>query len=129
MLTEDYIVRMIRDMGQMLARVLGSSAWEPEETAEQWVERTSGSAPLWDELCRLCGLGEINRAENLLFEELDFSDESTFPIALGFYEHLNRFSDKELEAWDYSREEIFDGLRDCAEQYGVDPQLLEAFRP
>ena len=46
--------------------------------------------------------GEINRAENLLFEELDFSDEST-PIALGFYEHLNRFSDKELEAWDYSR--------------------------
>lgn len=84
--------------------------------------------PLWDELCRLCGLGEINRAENLLFEELDFSDESTFPIALGFYEHLNRFSDKELEAWDYSREEIFDGLRDCAEQYGVDPQLLEAFR-
>ena len=57
MLTEDYIVRMIRDMGQMLARVLGSSAWEPEETAEQWVERTSGSTPLWDELCRLCGLG------------------------------------------------------------------------
>lgn len=26
MLTEDYIVRMIRDMGQMLARVLGSQA-------------------------------------------------------------------------------------------------------
>ena len=26
MLTEDYIVRMIRDMGQMLARVLGSPA-------------------------------------------------------------------------------------------------------
>ena len=45
MLTEDYIVRMIRDMGQMLARVLGSDAWEPEETAEQWVERTIGSTP------------------------------------------------------------------------------------
>ena len=46
MLTEDYIVRMIRDMGQMLARVLGSSAWEPEETAEQWVERTSAESPV-----------------------------------------------------------------------------------
>ena len=128
MLTEDEIVRMFRDMGLMRARGLGSSACEPEETAEQWVERTSGSTPLWDELCRLCGLGEINRAENLLFEGLDISDVSTFPSALGFCGHLNRFSDKELEAWDYSREEIFDGLRDCAEQYGVDPQLLEAFR-
>ena len=37
--------------------------------------------------------------------------------------------DQELEARDYSREEIFEGVKDCAEQYGVDPQLLEAFRP
>ena len=81
-----------------------------------------------EELKALCSHGQVNLAEDRLFEELDFSDESTFPIALGFYEHLNRFSDKELEAWDYSREEIFDGLRDCAEQYGVAPQLLEAFR-
>lgn len=128
MLTEDYIVRMIRDMGQMLARVLGSQAWEPDRCAEVWEAAAGDCPPLLEELKALCGLGEINRAENLLFEELDFSDESTFPIALGFYEHLNHFSDKELEAWDYSREEIFDGLRDCAEQYGVDPQLLEAFR-
>ena len=37
-------------------------------------------------------------------------------------------SDRELEAWDYSREEIYEGLRDCALEYGVDPQLTEAFR-
>ena len=73
--------------------------------------------------------GELNAAENLLFEELDFSDPGTLPIALAFYEHLNRFTDQELEARDYSREEIFEGVKDCAEQYGVDPQLLEAFRP
>ena len=118
MLTEDYIVRMIRDMGQMLARVLGSQAWEPDRCAE-----------VWEELKALCGRGEINAAENLLFEELDFSDPGTLPIALAFYEHLNRFTDQELEARDYSREEIFEGVKDCAEQYGVDPQLLEAFRP
>ena len=33
MLTEDYIVRMIRDMGQMLARVLGSSRTIPSAPA------------------------------------------------------------------------------------------------
>ena len=132
MLTEDYIVRMIRDMGQMLARVLGSQAWEPDRCAEVWeaaAARVGNLASTLEELKALCGRGEINAAENLLFEELDFSDPGTLPIALAFYEHLNRFSDQELEARDYSREEIFEGVKDCAEQYGVDPQLLEAFRP
>lgn len=103
MLTEDYIVRMIRDMGQMLARVLGSQAWEPDRCAEVWEAAAGDCPPLLEELKALCGRGEINAAENLLFEE--------------------------LEARDYSREEIFEGVKDCAEQYGVDPQLLEAFRP
>ena len=44
MLTEDYIVRMIRDMGQMLARVLGSQAWEPDRCAEVW-EACRGGLP------------------------------------------------------------------------------------
>ena len=88
-----------------------------------------GDARSLEELKALCGRGEINAAENLLFEELDFSDPGTLHIALAFYEHLNRFTDQELEARDYSREEIFEGVKDCAEQYGMDPQLLEAFRP
>ncbi|CCX38056.1 putative uncharacterized protein [Clostridium sp. CAG:1013] len=128
MLTEDYIVRMIRDMGRLLARVLGSDALEPE-TVEASSSLPSGDGlPLLEELKNMCGRGEINQAEDLLFERLDFSDPSTFPIALVFYQHLNEFSDKELEAWDYSREEIFQGLEDCAREYGVDPQLMEAFR-
>ena len=103
MLTEDYIVRMIRDMGQMLARVLGSQAWEPDRCAEVWEAAAGDCPPLLEELKALCGRGEINAAENLLFEELDFSDPGTLPIALAFYEHLNRFTDQELEARDYSR--------------------------
>ncbi len=129
MLTEDYIIRMIRDMGKMLARVLGSDGLEPEETIEEWAERSSGDSLFLKELYDLCDRGEINRAENLLFEQLDFSDSTTLPIVLGFYQHLNGFSDKELEMGNYSREEIFEGLTDCAEQYGIDPQLMNAFCP
>mgnify|MGYP001030421077 CR=1 FL=1 len=76
MLTEDYIVRMIRDMGQMLARVLGSQAWEPDRCAEVWEAAAGDCPPLLEELKALCGRGEINAAENLLFEELDFSVRS-----------------------------------------------------
>ena len=129
MLTEDYIVRMIRDMGQMLARVLGSQAWEPDRCAEVWEAAARGLPSPAGGAESPVRPGGNQRAENLLFEELDFSDPGTLPIALAFYEHLNRFTDQELEARDYSREEIFEGVKDCAEQYGVDPQLLEAFRP
>ena len=128
MITEDYILRMIQEMGQMLARILGSDALDPTDQVQLEALHAGDGLGFLEELKALCSHGQVNLAEDRLFEELDFSDEFTFPIALGFYEHLNRFSDKELEAWDYSREEIFDGLRDCAEQYGVDPQLLEAFR-
>lgn len=128
MLTEDYIVRMIRDMGRLLARVLGSDALEPETVETSSFLPSGDGLPLLEELKNMCGRGEINQAEDLLFERLDFSDPSTFPTALAFYQHLNEFSDKELEAWDYSREEIFQGLEDCAREYGVDPQLMEAFR-
>ena len=129
MLTEDYIIRMIRDMGTLLSRVLGREVPMLEEEQERLQGVSAGTVPpLLAELKALCDRGEINRAENLLFDTLDFSDPATFPVALGFYEHLNGFSDRELEARDYSREEIFDGLRDCAENYGIDPQLVESFR-
>ena len=55
MLTEDYIVRMIRDMGQMLARVLGSQAWEPDRCAEVWEAAAGDCPPLLEELKALCG--------------------------------------------------------------------------
>lgn len=56
MLTEDYIVRMIRDMGRMLARVLGSDALEPERAVELWTDRAGDCPPLLEEL-RPCATG------------------------------------------------------------------------
>ena len=129
MLTEDYIVRMIRDMGRMLARILGSDAWEPEQAALSLETGTGDTLPLLEELKNLCGLGQVNQAEDRLFAEVDFFNPDTLPVVLEFYDYLNGFSDRELEAWEYSREEIFEGLRDCARLYGVDPQLMDVFRP
>ena len=60
MLTEDYIVRMIRDMGRMLARVLGSDALEPERAVELWTERAGDCPPLLEELKALCDRGTVS---------------------------------------------------------------------
>ena len=119
MLTEDYIVRMIRDMGQMLARVLGSQAWEPDRCAEVWEAAAGDCPPLLEELKALCGRGEINAAENLLFEEVDPADKKYLEMALAFYMYLNEFDDDFLYTNNYSREEIVDGINAISAEFGI----------
>ena len=125
---DDYVMRTISDLVKAIARLfLGKDNVDYDLPTNEADDTEMDNR--FRRLTALAEEGNINEAENLLFEELDFSDPGTLPIALAFYEHLNRFTDQELEARDYSREEIFEGLRDCAEQYGIDPQLAESFHP
>ncbi len=127
MITEDYILRMIQEMGQMLARILGSDALDPTDQVQPETLHAGDGLGFLEELKALCSHGQVNLAEDRLFEELDFSAPSALVTVLGFYEYVNSFSDQQLEAWGYSREEIYQGLADCGERFGVDPRLLGAF--
>jgi hypothetical protein len=126
-ITEDYILRMIQEMGQMLARILGSDALDPTDQVQLETLHAGDGLGFLEELKALCSHGQVNLAEDRLFEELDFSAPSALVTVLGFYEYVNSFSDQQLEAWGYSREEIYQGLADCGERFGVDPRLLGAF--
>lgn len=127
MITEDYILRMIQEMGQMLARILGSDALDSTDQVQPETLHAGDGLGFLEELKALCSHGQVNLAEDRLFEELDFSAPSALATVLGFYEYVNSFSDQQLEAWGYSREEIYQGLADCGERFGVDPRLLGAF--
>lgn len=127
MITEDYILRMIQEMGQMLARILGSDALDPTDQVQPETLHAGDGLGFLEELKALCSHGQVNLAEDRLFEELDFSAPSALITVLGFYEYVNSFSDQQLEAWGYSREEIYQGLADCGERFGVNPRLLGAF--
>lgn len=125
MITEDYILRMIHDMGRMLARLLGLRSDNPYAPQTYMAAGSGDGAQLLERLRELADQGEINRAEDTLFEELDFSNPQEFATALAFYEYINSFSDPRLELCGYSREEIWEGLRDCAAEFGVDKALLD----
>lgn len=129
MITEDYILRMIRDMGRMLARLLGLKSDNPYAPQAYMPAESGDGARLLEQLKELADRGEINRAEDMLFEELDFSNAREFSTALAFYNYLNGFSDPRLELCGYSREEILEGLRDCAVKFGIDKTLLDTFQP
>ena len=67
-------------------------------------------------LRNLLAQGELNRAENLLFDELERNpSKATLETGLWFYGELNQFSDYRLQECRFSREEIAEGLEDLRE--------------
>ena len=63
--------------------------------------------------------GKINEAENRLYEELDPARLPMLELALAFYSRLNQFDDAYLEAHNYSRQEIEEGLHAATKLFGI----------
>ncbi|HGG0417693.1 hypothetical protein EXQ42_16215 [Clostridium botulinum] len=57
--------------------------------------------------------GNYDKAENLIFEELEKNDSpEVYEIAVEFYNALLKKSDEELNEGNFSRDEIYQGLDD-----------------
>lgn len=114
---KDYIMRQIKMLGQLLAHLLLHS--------DKVKYELPAKAPytqmdlFYQELCGLLSQGRINEAENRLYEKLDPSDIRYLRIAIDFYLQLNERDDAYLEAHDFTRTEIEEGLKQIAQQYGV----------
>lgn len=63
--------------------------------------------------------GKVNEAENRLYEELDPARLPMLELALAFYSRLNQFDDAYLEAHNYSRQEIEEGLHAVTKLFGI----------
>lgn len=129
MFKQDYITRMINEIIHVLLVVTGIREKRSDlfDREEQETERSTGRMRLFDELKQLADSGKINEAENLLYESLNIEKEEDFRFAVQFYQLLNTYNDHMLEAADYSRDEIYEGLQDCAKKFGIDESLLASF--
>lgn len=108
MFQQDWILRQIEMIGVILARLLFGKDKPDYEIVEK--EKLSDSDQLYIELIRMLDEGKINEAENRLYEELDPARLPMLELALAFYSRLNQFDDAYLEAHNYSRQEIEEGL-------------------
>ena len=116
-LEKDYILRMIKDLTTSIAHlILGKSEIEYELPDESEYSRVD---TLYVKLIELVNLGQINEAEDLLFDEINPSDMRQFEMAMSFYLYLNDFGDDYLEKNNYSRDEITEGIRSICKEYGV----------
>ncbi len=57
--------------------------------------------------------GNYNKAEELIFDELEKNNAlEVYEVAIEFYDSLLEKSDEELNKSNFSREEIYEGLKD-----------------
>ena len=119
MFENDYVMRMIKEMVRTLIKLIFQI--DTEKTEELHLEKEV--AEELDRLQKLADAGLVNQAENELLEELDTQNKQDFQLALLFYEYLNRKDTEFLKAYDFSREEISQGIRNVTEMYGYGSML------
>lgn len=111
---KDYIMRLIHGIALILARMLLGKQMEDEgEIATILVKKEKEQNDL---LLRMVDDGEINKAEERLFDLLEnasWDDRHKAAVAICFYSHVNDKDDEFLEKADFTRDEIMEGLEDA----------------
>ena len=117
---KDYIMRMIYGITQMLAVILFGRKLDTKELILAFGDEFQGNN---DYLLEMVDRGEINTAENKLFEIIDSSgmeQDALGSLILLFSDHVNSKDDDFLAKAGFSREEILTGLRDAMSRIGMD---------
>lgn len=114
---QDWLMRQIEVMTIAIARMLFGKGGRDYDLKEELGQ--TRSAGLHRRLTGLLKKGQLNEAENLLFFELDETDRTMLAAAIDFYRQANAMSDEELEAQGFTRTELWEGLGDVMERYGL----------
>ena len=119
---DDWMMRQIEMMTRFIANVVFKK--NEEEIKYEIIGNIEDTDSLTStdktylELCALVKDGEIGQAEDLLFDNMEYSDKY-IELASDFYRRLNRMSDDELEAGGFSRDEVYDGYVEIMSLLGV----------
>lgn len=113
---KDYIMRMIKEMARVLFSLMLGKQYMQVELEQENKFSVSGTA--LDDLKAMADRGEINEAENILLENLDYENKEEVAAAILFYEYVGGKEESFLKEHDYSPEEALDGLKQIAERTG-----------
>lgn len=115
---DDYVMRTISDLVKAIARLfLGKDNVDYDLPTNEADDTEMDNR--FRRLTALAEEGNINEAENLLFEEVDPADKKYLEMALAFYMYLNEFDDDFLYTNNYSREEIIGIMQMPTAYYGA----------
>ena len=113
---KDYIMRMIREVSRVLFSIIFGKRYAQVELEIRNKYETAGTPQ--NALKDLVDRGQIDKAENMLLEDIDYSRKEDIASAVVFYQYLGEKPDSLLEQHNFSRQEVLDGLNNIAECAG-----------
>ena len=123
MFEQDYIMRLIKEMIRTILKLLFNI--DKETPTTELLKNEEKKAAL-ETLLNMVDDGDINEAENKIFEIVEAGKRESLELVLLFYSYLNDKSDEFLAENNFSRKEIQDDLKCILSKYGLD-SMAETF--
>lgn len=117
MFEQDYIMRQIQQILKILVKVLFNI--DDKSPSLNLIQNVEVKKTVGD-LLRKIDNGNINQAENEISVMTDNTTMDNLLAGIIFYSYLNEKDDDYLESYDFSREEVEDGLKNLLSKYGLD---------
>lgn len=121
MFERDYIQRVIKSIGQMAIAIgIGKRAVDSIIDEEKETVAITEDELLEIMIGKCLSDGKINEAENMIFEAMKSQKSAKdLEIALSFYEEINKWDEDKLAKYNFSKQEIVEGLEDVKKLYGL----------
>lgn len=116
MLKNDYIMRKIEEWISMILEFVFKI---DKSSSPEKLLKLEESKEILKNLKSKIDNGNINEAEDSLFEMLKYKTQDSLLIGLLFYSYLNEKDSKFLNEHDFERDEIKTGIKDLLKEFNM----------
>ena len=106
---KDYIMRMIKEMVRVLFSLAFGKKYVSVELEKENKYEISGKN--LKNFLNMIDLGQINEAENILLDSIDYTNKNEVMAVALFYQYLSEKDNQFLENNNYTKEEVLSGFK------------------
>ena len=106
---KDYIMRMIKEMVRVLFSLMFGKKYVSVELEKENKYEVSGKN--LKDFLDMIDSGQINEAENILLDSIDYTDRNEVMAAALFYQYLSEKDSEFLKNNNYTKEEVMSGFK------------------
>ena len=118
---KDYIMRMIKEMVRILFSLIYGKNYVSVELEKENKYEVSGKN--LKSFLDMIDSGQINEAENILLDNIDYANNDEVMAAALFYQYLSEKNSEFLINNNYTKEEVLSGFKQLLVQSGYNNLL------
>ena len=118
---KDYIMRMIKEMVRVLFSLAFGKKYVSVELEKENKYEVSGKN--LKNFLDMIDLGQINEAENILLDSIDYTNKNEVMAVALFYQYLSEKDNQFLENNNYTKEDVLSGFKQLLMKSGYSDLL------